>query len=146
MIKELMTLNPVQVSPQTEAIEIARLMSERNVGAIVVEEKGKPVGIVTDRDLVIRCVAAHRDAHTCRAETLMSRTVVTCSENAGVMDCVQLMRKHSVRRVVVTDSKGAVRGIVSFGDLAGLLAREFHDLTSVLTRAGEEEATEKSVA
>ena len=146
MIKDLMTLNPVQVSPDAEAIEVARLMAERNVGAIVVEQNGKPVGIVTDRDIVTRCVAAHKDAHTCRAEMLMSRSVITCPESSGVMDCVGLMRKHSVRRLVVVDPRGKVRGILSFGDLVGLLGRELHDLTSVLTRAGEEEAAETAAA
>jgi CBS domain-containing protein len=141
-----MTLNPVQVPKGTEAIEIARLMAERNVGTVIVEEHGRPVGIVTDRDLVTRCIAAHKDAHVCPAETLMSRTVVTCSETTGLMECVNLMRTHAVRRVVVTDSKGLTRGIISFGDIVGLLGRELHELTHVLTRAGEEEAAEIAAA
>ena len=146
MLKELMTLNPVQVSRNTEAVEVARLMAERGVGCVIVEDNGRPVGILTDRDLVTRCIAAHKDAHTCTAESLMSRTVVACSENDGVMDCVNLMRKHGVRRIVVTDSRDHIRGIISFGDLVGLLARELHEMTSVLTRAGEEEAVEVAAA
>jgi len=120
-VKDVMTPNPVCGVPGTPLQEVAVMLLENDCGAIpVVESKdtGRPVGIVTDRDIALRAVAAGKNALDLRAVDCMTTPCKTVSQDMSLEECVAMMEGNKVRRMVVVDDSGAVCGIVSQADLA----------------------------
>lgn len=110
--------------------DVAELMRSNDVGAIlVVEQNQKPVGIVTDRDIVIRCVCDGLSIDE-KVERIMSENVECVSLDAGLHDVIRLMRDRKIRRVPVVDQGGKSMGLVSFGDIVGLLAKELSEIST----------------
>ncbi|MGP3987203.1 CBS domain-containing protein [Streptomyces sp. 3N207] len=116
-ISEIMTADPITVTPQTDINEIARLMRDEDFGEVLVSEQDHLRGVVTDRDLVIRALADDRDLHSTRAQDVCSSDVVTCAPDAGIDEAVRLMREHAIRRLPIVDGDELV-GTVSIGDIA----------------------------
>jgi CBS domain-containing protein len=129
---------------KTTALEAARLMRRRHVGnLVVVDEYDKeliPVGIITDRDLVVEVMAADLDAKTLLVEDVMSRTLIVAKENASVNEVIRLMRRRGIRRVPVISNTGALVGITVLDDLLALLAGEMHTLARVMPHERSTEA------
>jgi CBS domain-containing protein len=116
-----MTPNPACCVPGTPLQEVAVMLIENDCGAIpVVESKdtGRPVGVVTDRDIALRAVASGKNAIELRAVDCMTTPCKTVSPDTSLEDCVAMMEGNKVRRIVVVDDSGAVCGIVSQADLA----------------------------
>jgi CBS domain-containing protein len=119
-IKDIMTPDPACVTRDTTAREAARLMRERDCGAIpVVEtrESRKPIGIVTDRDLAVRGFAEGRGPDTPVRELMTERPHAAKADDE-IETVRQVMMQQKVRRVPVTDDGGAIIGIVAQADLA----------------------------
>jgi CBS domain-containing protein len=112
--------------------EAAMLMRRYHVGAIVVvdtiEGAQIPVGIVTDRDIVIEVVAMGLDAGKLSAGDIMSDELVTVPEDCEVYEAMARMRECGVRRMPIVDANGALTGIISLDDLLPLAAQELGDL------------------
>jgi CBS domain-containing protein len=117
-IKDVMTSGVECVRPETTLQEAAAKMKSLNVGPLPVCEGDRPVGIVTDRDIVIRAIADGRDPRTTRIADVMTREVVTVKETDDVKDAARLMKDRQIRRVVVIGNDSRVCGIVSLGDIA----------------------------
>jgi len=120
-IREIMTENPICCVAETNLEEVARMMAENDCGAIPVvedQEKWKPMGIVTDRDIVVRAVAEGKNPLDLTAEEVMSQGPISVRQNASVEDCEREMESHQVRRILVVDNSGSCVGIVSLGDIA----------------------------
>lgn len=118
-IKDVMTRGVECTRPESNIQDVAKRMAELNVGIIPVCGDGeKLVGMVTDRDITIRAVAAGRDPRSTRATDVMTPEVHYCFEDSDVEDCVDLMKERQVRRIVVLDRNKRLVGIVSLGDLA----------------------------
>lgn len=120
-VKDLMTEKPFFCTPENDLQEIARIMAEHDCGVIPVienRESLKPVGVITDRDIVCRSLAKGKDPMDLKVRDCMSTPVVTCSPNAGADECCKLMEENQVRRVVVVDDQGRCCGIVSQADIA----------------------------
>jgi CBS domain-containing protein len=120
-IEDVMTRDVETVGRAATLREIARAMKLREIGdVIVVDERGKLFGIVTDRDLVVRGIAEGGDPDQVTAsEVCSSEEVIQLSPEASIDDAVQLMAEHAIRRVPVVKD-GKLVGIVSIGDLAKL--------------------------
>lgn len=117
-IRDLMTREVESVDPQSSLEEAAQLMSDADVGSIPVVEEGRVVGMLTDRDIVVRAIAAGLDPSETRAGDVMTPEVVHCREDDDALEAAELMEDHQIRRVLVTDDEGGLAGIVSLGDLA----------------------------
>lgn len=118
-VKEIMTRGVEVVRPDQTVQDAACKMRDLDVGPIPVVDGNRPVGIVTDRDIAIRAVAAGRDPRATPVRDVMTAGVVTCSEDDDVKDVARLMKDRQIRRVVVTGAGGQqVAGIVSLGDVA----------------------------
>jgi CBS domain-containing protein len=119
-VSDVMTPNPACCTPGTNLQEVALMMQEHDCGAIPVldEETGKPVGIVTDRDIVIRAVADGLNPLERVARDCMSAPVVRISPDASLDDCLDLLEDRQIRRILVTDDDGRCVGIVAAADLA----------------------------
>jgi CBS domain-containing protein len=116
-VRKIMTADPVSVEPDTTLEEIATLMKEQDIGAIPVVEDGELCGIVTDRDIVIRCIAAGQDATECTAEEVMSADVQALGPDASVDEAARLMGDLQIRRLPIVEKKRLV-GMLSLGDVA----------------------------
>lgn len=117
-IKEIMTPNPEMLPMNASLMDAASRMKHLNVGLMPVEEGHSVVGVVTDRDIVLRGVAEKRDPVKTRVKDIMSRDVLSCPDNADVRDAIRSMEEKKVRRLIVTDTSGRPVGIVSLGDIA----------------------------
>ena len=119
-IQDIMTTNPRSVTPDATVREAAQLMKDENVGIVPVvdgQSDRKLIGLVTDRDIAIRCIAEGKDG-TCRVRDVMSSDdLATCSTNDDVDDVMETMSSEQVRRIPVVDERGSLLGIVSQADI-----------------------------
>ena len=116
-VRKIMTADPVSVEPDTTLEEIATLMKEQDIGAVPVVEEGELCGIVTDRDIVVRCIASGQDATECTAEDVMSTDIQSLGPMASVDEVARLMGDLQIRRLPIVE-KNRLVGMVSLGDLA----------------------------
>ena len=120
-IEALMTPNPACCTPETSIQDVARLMLQHDCGEIPVvaaKNSGGLVGVVTDRDIVVRLVAQGDDLQAATAASCMTQPAVSLRPDAQVADAIEMMQAHQVRRLPVVDANGAVCGIVAQADLA----------------------------
>ena len=111
---------------------LATVMKEENVGSVIIEEDDRPVGIVTDRDLVVEVLEPRADPTTVTAADVMTETPVTVDADDGVFEAIRQMHEHSVRRMPVTEADGNLAGIVTLDDLLILLSDELDNLAGVI--------------
>lgn len=121
----------VTISPATPVEEAARRMAEANIGALIVVEEDKSVGIVTDRDLVVRAIAAGQPPAQTEVRAVMTPRPVCITENAPLGGATERMKVHKLRRLVVLNSAQEVVGIITLDDILGLLAEEHRALDAV---------------
>ena len=120
-VKDVMSKNPACCSPSDSAQIVAKMMRERNIGAVPVvadQESRILIGMITDRDFCCSIVADGLDPKTTRVERFISANPIACRDGENVERCERLMQDHQVRRIPVVDNNGSVIGIVSQADLA----------------------------
>ncbi len=117
-VREIMSKKVVKLDAKSPVLEAARMMANEDIGAVIVEDSGRPCGIVTDRDIVVRAIAAGKAPDQAKLGDICSKQLLTLSPDDDLDRAVELMRDKAVRRVPVIDKKGTTVGIVSLGDLA----------------------------
>lgn len=122
----------ITASPDDTAFELAATMRDEKIGSVVITDDETPVGIVTDRDLTVKVLADRADPDDVTAADVMSAELRTIPYDAGFYEATELMSKHSIRRVPVTDDDGRLRGIITADDLSELLADEQQELAGVV--------------
>jgi len=133
MIGELCSKPAVTASPDTTAREAAHRMWTRKVGAlVVVNRRGVPIGVVTDRDIAVKVVAQGADPASVRVGSLLARRPVVIREDAGVLDATKLLSRRGVRRLPVVSRTGKLVGIISLDDLLMLIGSELSHIASTL--------------
>jgi CBS domain-containing protein len=134
-VGELCTRSVVTCLREASGLEIAQKMREHHVGDLVVvdEEDGalRPVGVVTDRDLVVQVIAKGLDPGRLRAEDLLTGSLVTAYESELVHDAVWHMRGNGLRRLPIVDQQEHLFGMLTVDDVARYLAEELADLIGV---------------
>ena len=146
-LKSLATAVVAGAEPNTKVLAAAQLMRRHHVGALVVvdaEEKSKPVGIVTDRDLVLAVMAEGLDTSLFTAGDVMSANLVTATPEMDALDAVGLMRAKRLRRLVVVDAAGRLIGIVTLEDLLALMAGELSGLAGAVVGARDRELSQRA--
>jgi CBS domain-containing protein len=119
LARDVMTPDPACCTPNTSLDEVAKLMAQNDCGEIpVVDPTDQIIGVVTDRDIVCRVVAAGKNPMAYTAETCMSGPVVTVRDNMPLDDVVATMEKHQIRRVPVVDARESCIGIISQADIS----------------------------
>ncbi|MEV5427843.1 CBS domain-containing protein [Streptomyces sp. NPDC052701] len=117
-IRDIMTSAPVTVEPQTSVAQVARIMRDEDLGAVLVTDGDELRGLVTDRDLVVRSICEGGDPEQTTVAGACSEDLVTVTADEDLDQAIRLMREHSVRRIPVVDEERHPVGIVSLGDLA----------------------------
>ena len=117
-LKDLMSSQPVQISPEESVAVAARMLARCNIGSLpVCGQDGVLKGLVTDRDLVIRCLAAGKKPEETKVWEIMTTGVISAEPEMPVGAAADLMGKHQIRRLPVVE-QGRICGMVSLGDLA----------------------------
>lgn len=126
-------------------LDAAKLMREHHVGdVLVVEERDRirfPVGIVTDRDLVVEIMATELDQTVITVGDIMVQELVTVKESTGIFETIQYMRGKAVRRLPVVDENGALVGILALDDLLELLSEELLAIAKLIRYQRQKETT-----
>jgi len=117
-IRDVMTPNPVTVSEKDSIREVARIMVREDTGVVPVVDGKKVIGMITDRDIVVRLVAEGKDPSSARVNEAMTKNVRSIQDDSTVGDVLQMMSGAQIKRVPVVNSKNEIVGIVSMGDIA----------------------------
>lgn len=119
-VSRVMTENPACCTPNSSLTEVARLMVDHDCGEIPVVEDmitRKLAGVITDRDIATRIVAAGKNSADAKASDCMTTPCVSVAADASLESCCEVMESNKIRRVPVVDDKGGVIGIVSLADI-----------------------------
>lgn len=116
-VKDIMTKNVAYVNPGATITEVAQLMQKHNIGALPVCDQSGVVGIVTDRDIVVRNVAHGTDPQRTKVQDVMTSDVVTVTPDTDLDEITDIMADDQIRRIPVVENNKVV-GIVALGDLA----------------------------
>ncbi len=135
----------VVVVSKTEPVQEAiTLMRTHHVGDVVVVEQREqgavPVGILTDRDIVLEILAEDVDLTAVTIGDVMSYELVTVTESTTLIDTIKLMRQKGVRRIPVVDDTGCLQGLLSVDDLLELLAEQLNDIVVLIGREQNSES------
>lgn len=141
LLKEFCTNDVVFCSRETTALEAARLMRQKSIGDVIVvddpDEDLSPVGVVTDRDLAIKVIAAGLDPAKTSVAEIMHTPVVTADEAEDTSVAIARMRYHGVRRLPVTARNGNLVGVVTLDDLLRRLRYEVSSLLELVSKSHE---------
>lgn len=117
-INECMSTCVVSVGPLTTIESAARLMRDERIGALPVVRENEMIGMITDRDIVVRGVAENKDGMFSRVSDIMSHVVHHCSSGANVEEAVDIMARFQIRRLPIVDANNQLIGMVALADLA----------------------------
>ncbi|QIW25128.1 CBS domain-containing protein [Sulfolobus sp. S-194] len=115
IVKEYMKTQVISVTKDTKLSEVAKVMTEKNIGSVIVVDGNKPVGIITERDIV-KAIGKGKSLET-RAEEFMTASLITIREDSPITGALALMRQFNIRHLPVVDDKGNLKGIISIRDI-----------------------------
>jgi CBS domain-containing protein len=143
-IASIMSRDPVMCTEDTRLQDVAAMMRARHVGAIVVATADgsayRPLGIVTDRDIVVELVATGLDPAAITAGDIVTRPAVTIREHDSLIDAIHKMRSRGIRRLPVIDLHGVLVGVVTQDDLVHVLSSQLSTLARVAEYQPSQEA------
>lgn len=108
---------PITVSPRESVSSLLRSMIDNNIGAVIVVEKERPVGIITEKDVLEKAIIKNKDVYKTKAEDVMSKPLISIESDRSIKEAIELMRKHNIRRLAVL-SNGVLVGLVTERRLA----------------------------
>ena len=117
-VRDVMTARPRCAAPDTPLSQVAQLMETQDVGAIPILDGDRPVGMITDRDIVVRAIAKQKDPRGMPSREILSGEVVAVAPDQHLSDALHLMAQHQVRRLPVVDDQNRLVGVVSQADIA----------------------------
>ncbi len=138
-VGEICNRDVVVAARDTPVAAAAKLMRQYHVGSVVVVEdmnggRRLPLGIVTDRDIVVEIIATALDPNTLTLGDIMVQELVTARETEGLLETMEIMRYKGVRRLPIVSGEGQLVGIVSIDDMLEVLAEELMELTKIVAR------------
>jgi CBS domain-containing protein len=138
MLSAVCTLDVASCSPRISVLEAARLMRQKHTGDLVVvddgEDQQEPIGVITDRDIVVEVLANDLNPATTTVGSIIRHPVVVAHESEDPATALERMRTHGVRRIPIVSKHNRLIGILTVDDLLKLLAAEASTLTEIVTR------------
>ncbi len=117
-VKDIMTPNVQGIEASATVMDASKRMQRLNIGALPVFEQQRAIGMITDRDIIIRSIAADMNAAKTPVRDVMTESILSCSVNSSIQEAAELMEQYQVRRLLVRDENDHVSGVISLGDLA----------------------------
>ena len=146
-VGELCNRDVVILRREDTILAAAKLMRQHHVGGVVVADDSsgfrRPVGIITDRDVVIEIMATELDQKVITVGDIMTGGLVTVKESLGVFEAIQYMRTKAVRRLPVVDEQGALVGILTLDDLLQLLSEELAAIARLIAHQQQKETQDR---
>ncbi|MHA1925019.1 MAG: CBS domain-containing protein [Candidatus Thorarchaeota archaeon] len=115
-VREIMSVNVVTMPPDASVREVARSMSKMDIGSIVISDKGRPLGIITESDIVRRVVSEDKDPKDAKAKDIMSSPLVHVTPNTALTEAMRIMARGNIRRVAVLKNN-SLAGIITSRDI-----------------------------
>lgn len=134
-IRQLMTVRPRTVKVGDTIVEAAKVMRGEDSGIAPIVDGDRLVGVLTDRDIVTRVIAAERDPKLVKVEEIASLNLVTVDPDQGLEEALRLMARHQIRRLPVVEEDGKLIGIVAQADVAR--HARFNDIAEVVQQISE---------
>jgi CBS domain-containing protein len=135
-IEDLIQREVQTLEPDATCIDAAKLMREEEIGSVVIEDDGVPLGIVTDRDLVARAMALGLDPEKTPVREVMSEEPIFLEGDRSIENATETMGEYGIRRLIIVDDEGMLEGLLSLDDLFQLLAEEVQLLARATTIVG----------
>ena len=146
-IGEVCNRSVITVTKDTSILEVVRKMRQHHIGDVIVTERAenseKPLGVVTDRDIVIELLADEVELGTVNAGDVMSSTLVTAPHDADLFETLRFMSIKGVRRVPVLDEDGGLFGVLSVDDIMGVLTKELGFVAEIASKQTERESSSR---
>jgi CBS domain-containing protein len=117
-VAEIMHSGVEWVSPDTLLADVAKIMRDKDIGALPIGENDRLVGMVTDRDIALRALADGKDPATLTAGDIMSKPIVYCHADEAIEDAIRLMESRQIRRLPVINERKRMVGMLSIGDIS----------------------------
>lgn len=136
----------VSVAPEVTVLELARLMAKEHVGSVIALQDHRPIGIVTDRDIVLKVVARGQEPNKLAVRDIMTPNPAVVNINYDPLDATRLMRDNGLRRLPVVDENRRLIGVITLDDLLLLLASEMANLAGAVEREVKREGTERAAS
>lgn len=138
LIADICTRDVVHIGPDASLRDAAELMRSTHVGALVVVSRPNhemvPIGMLTDRDIVLSAVAPGVDLEAVTVGDAMSQRLATCNEDQDAFDAIAIMRQHGVRRLPVLNANGGLAGLVAADDIYGAIGMHMSELSQAFVR------------
>lgn len=131
-VSQMMSQDITSLPGNASIMDAAKFMTDMNVGSVIVMDGSKPMGILTDRDIMIRAMVEGRDPNTTAIRDIMVSPVATVSEDNDILDVTHMMSEKKVRRCPVVNSNGMLVGMIALDDILISLGQEMQDIASVL--------------
>lgn len=126
----------VSIKRDATVLEAAKIMEEMNVGSVVIVDDEQPLGILTDRDIIIRVISKSLDPSTTPVNEVMTSEVVFLREQMGLYEALEQMKASGIRRLPVINVKGNLSGIITMDDIISLLGKEISDIAAIIDKEG----------
>lgn len=126
-----LAVEPVSLGPDSSVRDVVETLAEEGVGSVVIEDDGRPVGIVTDRDITL-AVAKHGDTSGLSVRDIMTEDPVTINGDAEAVELPRKMAEGRVRRIPVVDDDGRLSGVATLDDVVATAGEELKDVATVI--------------
>jgi CBS domain-containing protein len=133
-LREIMSKDITSLPKAATVSDAAKFMTDMNVGSVIVIEDDKPLGLLTDRDIVSKVIAYDKDHKTTAIGEVMVSPIITVSEEKDIVEVTKLMSFHGIRRLPVVDAGGKVVGVVSLDDILVILGKEMQNIANALKK------------
>ncbi|MGY5860174.1 MAG: CBS domain-containing protein [Candidatus Thorarchaeota archaeon] len=140
-VKDIMAVNVVTMPPDASILDVSKSMSEMDIGSVIISDKERPVGIITESDIVRRVIAEEKDTKTTTAADIMSSPIIHVEPGTGLTDAMRVMAKSNIRRVAVLKNN-SLAGIITSRDILRW-SPELIDILVESLRLRTEEAVQK---
>jgi CBS domain-containing protein len=142
-VKDIMAVNVVTMPPDASVFQVSKAMSEMDIGSVIIADKDRPVGIITEADIVRRVIAEEKDTKATSASEIMSSPIIHVEPGTGLTDAMRVMAKSNIRRVVVLKNN-SLAGIITSRDILRWSPELIDILVESLRLRNEETSRERS--
>lgn len=142
-VKDIMAVNVVTMPPDATILDVSKSMSEMDIGSIIIVDKERPVGIITESDIVRRVIADEKDPKTTSASEVMTSPIIHVEPGTGLTDAMRVMAKSNIRRVAVLKNN-SLAGIITSRDILRWSPELIDILVESLRLRNEESSRERS--
>ncbi|TFH09660.1 MAG: CBS domain-containing protein [Candidatus Thorarchaeota archaeon] len=140
-VKDIMAVNVVTMPPDASVLEVSKSMSKMDIGSVIITDKGRPVGIITESDIVRRVIAEEKNTKTTSASEIMTSPIIHVEPSTGLTEAMRVMAKSNIRRVAVLKNN-SLAGIITSRDILRW-SPELIDILVESLRLKNEEVSEK---